>query len=303
MKYDDDELISYLCEKVEGIGEKKAIRIAGYMEDFLNFYNNTDNLLKFKTDKDTLIVTKEQIIGIKDILKEYISDSSKSIKEIWVSTLIKDFVKNAVKELNNTSLFSLSINPFLVKAFGFTDHKEVVTFYFYQKITRSIVTSWGFTVENLLYCSGAEKSHLSGFDMKVNRNMVTYNFQIKSSPFMSVEQVRSLNTHFRNVEDKVNDLLFLGVTYGNKNLIHDQIKSNLIDYPNSVMIGKELWDFISGETGYYEKILLWIDEISNIEPVKFSDQIDKKRNELILDWEKKYSTGKKSIDKVLERFI
>lgn len=103
---------------------------------------------------------------------------------------------------------------------------------------------------------------------------------------MSVEQVRALNTHFKNVDDKVNNLLFLGISYGNKNRINDQIKTNLIHYPDSVMIGKELWDFISEETGFYEKILIWIDEIANIEPTKFSQELENKRNSLILDWEK-----------------
>ena len=39
MNYNEEELIAYLCLKVDGIGEKTAIRIAGYMEDFDNFCN------------------------------------------------------------------------------------------------------------------------------------------------------------------------------------------------------------------------------------------------------------------------
>ena len=182
MKYTEENIIIYLCQKVEGIGEKTAIRIAGYMEDFTNFYENTDRLSKFKTDKGKPVLTSNQITEIKNILKEYNLDKNKSINELWISTLIRDFVKNSIKELQNTTLENLLINPFLVKAFGFDDHKEVVTFYFYQKITRSIVTSWGFAVEGLLLCSGAVKSEITGFDMKVPRDNKAYHFQIKSSP-------------------------------------------------------------------------------------------------------------------------
>ena len=303
MDYSEEELIAYLCQKADGIGEKTAIRIAGYMEDFANFYENTGNLTDFNTNKGSKVLNEAQIKNIKEIIGEYITDASKSIQEIWISVLIKDFVKNSISELQNTMIDGLSINPFLIKAFGFTDHKEVITFYFYQKITRSIVTSWGFTIEHLLLCSGAKKSNLSGFDMKVFRNNLNYHFQIKSSPVMSVEQVRALNTHFKNVEDKVNNLLFLGISYGNKSKINDQIKTNLIHYPDSVMIGKELWDFISEETGYYEKILRWIDELANNEPMKFSIELEKKRMQLIEEWETHYSTGKESINEVLKRFI
>ena len=304
MKYTEENIIIYLCQKVEGIGEKTAIRIAGYMEDFTNFYENTDRLSKFKTDKGKPVLTSNQITEIKNILKEYNLDKNKSINELWISTLIRDFVKNSIKELQNTTLENLLINPFLVKAFGFDDHKEVVTFYFYQKITRSIVTSWGFAVEGLLLCSGAVKSEITGFDMKVPRDNKAYHFQIKSSPnTMSIEQVRQLNTHIQNIKNKLNNIPMLGMTYGTRKQINSQIQSTLIGYPQTTMVGRELWDFIASEDGYCQKMLNWIDEIMNLEPTKFSEELEKKKRLLINDWEDKFGTGRSSIEKVLENYL
>lgn len=304
MKYTEENIIVYLCQKVEGIGEKTAIRIAGYMEDFTNFYENTDRLSKFKTDKGTPVLTPNQITEIKNILKEYNLDKNKSINELWISTLIRDFVKNSIKELQNTTLENLLINPFLVKAFGFDDHKEVVTFYFYQKITRSIVTSWGFAVEGLLLCSGAVKSEIMGFDMKVPRDNKAYHFQIKSSPnTMSIEQVRQLNTHIQNIKNKLNNIPMLGMTYGTRRQINSQIQSTLIGYPQTTMVGRELWDFIASEDGYCQKMLNWIDEIMNLEPTRFSEELEKKKRLLINDWEDKFGTGRSSIEKVLENYL
>lgn len=304
MKYTEENIIIYLCQKVEGIGEKTAIRIAGYMEDFTNFYENTDRLSKFKTDKGKPVLTSNQITEIKNILKEYNLDKNKSINELWISTLIRDFVKNSIKELQNTTLENLLINPFLVKAFGFDDHKEVVTFYFYQKITRSIVTSWGFAVEGLLLCSGAVKSEITGFDMKVPRDNKAYHFQIKSSPnTMSIEQVRQLNTHIQNIKNKLNNIPMLGMTYGTRRQINSQIQSTLIGYPQTTMVGRELWDFIASEDGYCQKMLNWIDEIMNLEPTRFSEELEKKKRLLINDWEDKFGTGRSSIEKVLENYL
>jgi len=304
MKYTEENIIIYLCQKVEGIGEKTAIRIAGYMEDFTNFYENTDRLSKFKTDKGKPVLTSNQITEIKNILKEYNLDKNKSINELWISTLIRDFVKNSIKELQNTTLENLLINPFLVKAFGFDDHKEVVTFYFYQKITRSIVTSWGFAVEGLLLCSGAVKSEITGFDMKVPRDNKAYHFQIKSSPnTMSIEQVRQLNTHIQNIKNKLNNIPMLGMTYGTRKQINSQIQSTLIGYPQTTMVGRELWDFIASEDGYCQKMLNWIDEIMNLEPTRFSEELEKKKRLLINDWEDKFGTGRSSIEKVLENYL
>lgn len=304
MKYTEENIIIYLCQKVEGIGEKTAIRIAGYMEDFTNFYENTNRLSKFKTDTGKPVLTSNQITEIKNILKEYNLDKNKSINELWISTLIRDFVKNSIKELQNTTLENLLINPFLVKAFGFDDHKEVVTFYFYQKITRSIVTSWGFAVEGLLLCSGAVKSEITGFDMKVPRDNKAYHFQIKSSPnTMSIEQVRQLNTHIQNIKNKLNNIPMLGMTYGTRRQINSQIQSTLIGYPQTTMVGRELWDFIASEDGYCQKMLNWIDEIMNLEPTRFSEELEKKKRLLINDWEDKFGTGRSSIEKVLENYL
>ena len=39
------------------------------------------------------------------------------------------------------------------------------------------------------------------------------------------------------------------------------------------------------------------------EPTKFSDEIEKKRNSLCVDWEKKFGTGRDSIRAVLEKYL
>jgi hypothetical protein len=305
MQYNEEDLIVYLCKKVEKIGETTAKAIADHFDSSIIKFTDTNyNFIHFKSSSGKSKLSKEQIQEIEFIANHYIKDNSQSINEIWISVLIRDFVRHSIDELQKTKLENLLINPFLVKAFGFDDHREVVSFYFYQKITRSIVTSWGFTVEGLLLCSGAEHSDLSGFDMKVKRNDKHYQFQIKSSPnTMSIEQVRQLNTHIKNIKDKLLNIPILGMTYGTKEQINSQIQSTLIDYPNSTMIGKELWDFIAGETGYCERLLNLIDEIMKEEPTKFSDEIEIKRKALIIDWENKFGIGKNSIDLVLHKYL
>ncbi len=305
MKYDEENLIVYLCKKVQKIGNTSAKAIADHFDcSLIKFTSFENNFTHFKNSSGNPKLSNEQISELKKIVSLYIKDSYKPISELWISVLIRDFVRHSIEELQKTQLESLLINPFLVKAFGFDDHKEVVTFYFYQKITRSIVTSWGFTVEGLLLCSGAEHSDIPGFDMKVKRNNKNYQFQIKSSPnTMSIEQVRQLNTHIKNIKDKISNIPILGMTYGTKEQINSQIQSTLTGYPKSTMIGKELWDFIAGEVGYCDKLLNLIDEIMKEEPTKFSEEIEVKRQTLISDWESSFGTGKDSIDLVLQKYL
>ncbi|MBU1626054.1 hypothetical protein KKB18_01675 [bacterium] len=304
MKYDESDLIVYICEKISGVGEKTACSIAIHLENVLYFLNNVDKLNDFKKANGKSVLNLKQISELKVILKEYFPQTITDIRQAWVSVLIRDFVKNCIKEIQSNMLDNLLINPFLIRAFGFEDHKEVVTFYFYQKVTRSIVTSWGFAVEDLLLSTGAEKSDLGGFDIKVDRDEKEFHFQVKSSPnTMSIEQVRQLNTHIRNIADTSKNIPMLGMTYGKHEQINTQIQSTLIGFPDSTLIGKKFWDFIAKEEGYCMKILDWINEVMRLQPTNFSATLEKKKLSLIKDWEKRWGTGKKSIDKVLENYL
>ena len=120
---------------------------------------------------------------------------------------------------------------------------------------------------------------------------------------MSIEQVRQLNTHIQNIKNKLNNIPMLGMTYGTRRQINSQIQSTLIGYPQTTMVGRELWDFIASEDGYCQKMLNWIDEILNLEPTRFSEELEKKKRLLINDWEDKFGTGRLSIEKVLENYL
>lgn len=304
MKYTEEDLIVYLCKKVAGVGDKTANAIAVYLESMGNLFDRIETIHDLRKVNGKKVLNDNQIDELQKILTEYFPQKITELKRVWISILIRDFVKNSIREIRETDLNTLLINPFLIKAFGFDDHREVVTFYFYQKVTRSVVTSWGFTVEGLLLCSGAEKSGLEGFDVRVDRDGKEYHFQVKSSPnTMSIEQVRQLNAHIQKIKETTKQLPMLGMTYGRREQINSQIQSTLIGYPQSTLIGREFWDFIAEEAGYCQKILDWINEVMVLEPIKFSKILEEKRLLLINEWEKIFGTGKSSIDKVLGNYL
>ena len=304
MNYTEEDLIVYLCKKVAGVGEKTATAVAVYLGSMENLFDRIETIHDLKKVNGKKVLNDSQIDELKTILNEYVPQKTIELRRTWISVLIRDFVKNCIREIRETDLNTLLINPFLIKAFGFDDHKEVVTFYFYQKVTRSVVTSWGFTVEALLLCSGAEESDLEGFDIKVAQEEKEYHFQVKSSPnTMSIEQVRQLNTHIQKIKDTTKQLPMLGMTYGRREQINSQIQSTLMGYPQSTLIGREFWDFIARETGYCQKTLDWINDVMILEPVKFSKILEGKRLLLIDEWEKTLGTGKFSIEKVLGNYL
>lgn len=100
------------------------------------------------------IIRPEQAVEIITTREHFLPIGVNDVRQLWVTCLVRDFVERAIQEIHDTDFDKLLINPFLIRAFNFTDHKEVIAFCFYQKVTRSIVTSWGFTVERMLLVSG-----------------------------------------------------------------------------------------------------------------------------------------------------
>lgn len=300
------ELIAYLCQKAKGISKHTAGAIGVHFSSLLKFQTSTEEaFLEITKGDKSLLLKPEQTSSIIDIKKRYLPQNAQDAREAWTMVLIRDFVRNAIEEIENSALDNLLINPFLVKAFAFQDHREVVTFYLYQKVTRSIVTSWGFFVQHLLYHSGADgTSEVTGFDLTKRLGNRQYEFQIKSSPnTMSIEQVRQLNVHIDRLKKISSSIPMLGMTYGQREQINTQIASTLLGYPESTLIGRELWDFFAEEVGYCKKMLDWIGSVMTNEPAKFSEVLEKKRLLLIDDWELKYGQGPSSIEKVLENYI
>ncbi|HZT57814.1 MAG TPA: PmeII family type II restriction endonuclease [Pyrinomonadaceae bacterium] len=223
---------------------------------------------------------------------------------MWITYLVRKFVWNAIEEIQATNFDELLINPFLIRAFNFMDHEGVVTFCFYQKVTRSIVTSWGFTVEQMLLVSGSSPitGEKAGFDLRVHRSGKEFHIQIKSSPnTMDYDQVRHLNSNIVKLQEFGDRIGVLGVTYGKDGQL-SSIMQKVEGYPGSVLMGRRLWDFIADEKGYTEKVLEWA-AVGMRENIHFSELLENKRAALIQNWEEKYGTGVDSIKVVLEQYL
>ena len=304
---DEIDLIVHVLLKVNDVGEKTAIAIARYYETLDNFLNaNFLTLSNIITVNGRRIVRESSMKGILEVVQDI--PKGYSVKEIWIRVLVKDFLDTQVSMLENISLNSLTINPFLVRALELNNPTEVIRFNLYQHVTRSIVTSWGFCVERILRYTGAEDipEAKTGFDIqKVYEDIIHY-IQIKSSPnSMNVDMVRWLNRKVKELEERDSGYRpLLGLTFGRKEQVAGQITGN-IDLPEyNILVGKELWDFISEETNFHCKVLDTISEVTGgVLPRSFSDMVDEKFKELLVEWIQKYGDGESSVDKVVDELF
>lgn len=296
-------LISEICQRAKGVGETTAGHIASYLDTANQFMESTvSDLLIVTNKKGTPILRLEQAEEIINIRNLLLPIGVKDVRQLWITYLVRDFVERAIQEIQNTDFDKLLINPFLIQAFNFTDHKEVIAFCFYQKVTRSIVTSWGFTVERMLLVSGGIPVK-KGFDLLLRRKGKEYHLQIKSSPnTMDFDQVQNLNNNIRKLQEAENKIGMLGVTYGIKDSHLSSIMQGVTGYPKRVLVGHELWDFVANEKGYTTKVLEWA-SAGMTNNTNFSTLLDNKRLSIVSDWESKYGSGLASIEKVLKRYL
>lgn len=292
--------ISYICKKVNGIGETTARSLAGFLGTAEAFANCAEaDLLEAKNIRGRSYLTPQQAQELIEKRDQFLPSGKTDIRELWITALIRDFVANALAEINETDFDKLLINPFLIRAFNFTDHREVVRFCFYQKVTRSIVTSWGFVVQDMLIVTGSLPATEKGFDLRLDRDGEEYHLQIKSSPnTMNKDAVDTLNDNISRLQQTEGKIGVLGVTYG----LQAQLSGMMQRVSGKVLMGQDLWDFVADEKGYTQKALEWA-SAGMPNNTDFGTLLDKKEQALLVDWERKYGTGRDSIEKVLQRYL
>jgi len=307
-KVHEKELIELICLKVNKVGKTLASYVTENFDTLDEFLNADTEEFKQITDrKNRPKLKSQQIIDILDQKKEI--PKKLSVRETAFFVLTKNFLEGNINNLKNLELDSIDINPFLVKALGFKSSKEIISFNVYQAVTRSIVTSWGMMVENFLIYAGSEKNKEkftskegSNPDLKKKtKNGIEY-FQIKSGPnTMNVSMVNSLNDVFTILNNK-NLTFYLGMTYGTRKNISPQIKSNLNDFDNTTLIGKELWDHISEEENYHKKVIKAMTTATNgMSEKNFIVMINDKIMEIDSQWKKKFGT--KSLEQIFDSYL
>lgn len=310
-KKDSADLIVEVCKKVGGVGPGKGYAVAEFFDsNWKGFLKADENsLLKIVRGNGTLILSKEQI---EKLVKEKSEFSSfLDVRTAWIFLIGKDFLVSQIEMLRSTSLSNLDINPFLMKVLNLKTPGEILEFNLYQSVTRSIVTSWGTAVENLLNRCGATKFAEKNEGRAGRRPDIlkevkgkTYFIQVKSGPnTMNVDMVNSLNEVIISYREKRPDTKFLlGMTYGTEKRISTQIRDNLIDFENSTLIGRQLWDFVSEEKSFHKKIFNILDSSSvSITTKTFSEHLIAQLEVLAKEWKERY--GNKSVDEAFENYI
>ena len=307
LKQYEKELIYEVSLSADGVGKTTAGALAEYFDSFDDFIKADERgLSKVVNSKGKSILSDDKAKGIVSVKREI--PPGLKVTEAWIYFLAKQFIRNQVASLQKMQFDDIDINPLLAKVLVLQTPADIIRFNIYQSVTRSVVTSWGSMVEKMLKFSGCEleefKVGIKGRepDLVKRYQGKTYCFQIKSGPnTMNVDMVESLNKVIDEIEKK-GYVGLLGMTYGRKDRVSQQILGNLKGAETRTKIGRELWDFISETQDYHRKVIGIIDDATKKEMrTSYIKLIEDKVDEFTGVWQEKYSGV--SINKILEEYI
>jgi hypothetical protein len=219
--------------------------------------------------------------------------------ETEVKEKIRIFLRKAIDNINDLSAEELvndaAINPFLVKALEIRDIDSFAKFYVYQRVGRSVVTSFGTTMEHMIRAlSGGEKQ--KWWDIKANIQGKTYYMSVKSGPNdMNKDQVELFAQRAREILEREPDAIpIIAMCYGREPMgpIATTLRNEGLDPSQNTLTGKKLYETITGQPDYYERLLELVGEATSdiLRESETIKMIDEKVKE-IADWFKgKYGT-------------
>lgn len=220
--------------------------------------------------------------------------------ERTIEAEVVKFVRNGMRNIKaltaETLIREASINPFLVKALGITDFDSLARFYVYQRIGRSLVTSFGMTVmEQFVKTLGGGKKG-QWWDIKMSKQGKTLHISVKSGPRdMDKDQVVHFSREARTLINKdPNAIPLIAMCYGREPLgpIKSTLRNEGFDPDKTTLTGKELYETLTSQPDFHVKLLELTGKVAlrTLQEKKFIDIIESKVKEIAESFKRKYKT-------------
>jgi len=309
---DDQKLIAAALEVYGGFTESKANKISGRFDNTEEFLNVTrEQLLNITTVSGRKVrLSDEEIDRIIQVSKSGRIRTDRDTTQNYISVVTDRFINRQIENIKKISLVKLNPNPFIAKSLNLKTPTELVEFNVYALAIRSIVTSMGFFVEDLLLSTSDSVEKIkSGWDiLKTDQNHMKHYIQVKSGPNdMDKDQIVSWISMIRDVESQ-GDRGYIGTTYGkrdNETVTFTLLQQLMDNLEQRTLIGRELWEFLSGDKEFLDRLLdtlrdaaKWIMGTKSV-----LDEIEEAVDRLTKEFVQKYGDGEAGVKKYISEIL
>lgn len=296
----------YYKGTVPGSFKEKLNYIAGHFSTLEGFKRaSIDSLNNIRTDEGDKAFKKlsdKEEAAISVCQKEL--ETNRGIIQNFIKILTQQFVDKQLAKLSETSIDSFNANPILCTALNLKTTEEFIKYNTYQSVGRSIVTSMGYLVQNLLLYSNEyifdgrdyPEGKVTKWDLVIDRlNDVKTFLEIKSGfNDMDAGQVKHYGDEILEVEKEGNKG-YIGITYGKKNdptVSAGLLKTYVPNWEDKTLVGRELWDFVSEDENYHSILLENIDRVASavLQNVSIVNKIEERIADLTEEFNNKYDS-------------
>ncbi len=255
-------MLAFVLENDAGLSENKARSLSSYfgsIKDFLNSVPGDYEEIRGIGKSRPLRFKEGEIEKVLDAKARGVVDPTQTVSQNYLAAISRNFTRKQLKKIRSVTLDALMPNPFLITSLNMFTPDEVVRLNVYMTVTRSIVTSMGFFVEDLMASSSASATKCprgSGWDLiKIDADGTKHWIQAKSGPNdMDKDQVADVWA--KRIVEKIEQgqSAYIGITYGkrtNVTVTLPILKQWLPDWEMHTLIGRELWDFLADDPEYH----------------------------------------------------
>jgi hypothetical protein len=219
--------------------------------------------------------------------------------EAAVKAQIAKFVRKSLQNIDELTAEELvqdaAINPFLVKALGISDFDALARFYVYQRVGRSIVTSFGTVIEKMVEALAGGTGG-TWWDVVTDIGGTRYYMSVKSGPRdMDKDQVQHFAQRARELlqsEPNAHPIIAMGYGKGPMGVIPPTLRNEGLDPDRHTLTGKKLYDTITGVPDYHKKLLQLTSEaaVQTLGGRKVIEIIENKVGEIADSFRRHYRT-------------
>lgn len=301
------ESFNQKLEKLTGHYSRLSTFKKASIEDILALrMADGSKVIKRLTNKE-----KELIISIQKNIRP-----SLNIERNFIILLTTDFISRITNKIDTITVDELNCNPILCRALKLDTPTKLIRFYTYSAVSRSIVTSLGNLIQDLLLYSSDdvfngkdyEKVGNTRWDIVIERlGLVKTYIEVKAGTnTMDKTQVLEYLKAVNAVKSSPNDEdAMIGMacgSYDDDTVAMRQIKKDAgANWESYVKVGRDLWEFVANKEGYNKILINQIQETAQacLHNINIVTKIENRIKELINEFNSRYVNMNSFIDNLL----